>query len=83
MRTALITVVALAAGVAFASSASAQRPEPGSGPVAAACQDDILKLCPGVEHGRGAVRACLETNKAKVSQACVSALESTGGGPRR
>ncbi len=83
MRIALIAVVTLTAGLAFASSAFAQRPAPGSGPVAAACQDDIQKLCRGLEHGRGAVRACLETNKAKVSPACASALESTGGGPRR
>lgn len=52
----------------------------GRGPVAASCGDDIAKLCAGKEHGGGAVRACLESNKAKVSATCKAALDSTGPG---
>lgn len=65
------TVTALA----LASAASAQQ-----GPVATACKDDIAKLCAGKEHGQGAVRACLDANKDKVSAACKVALDATGPG---
>lgn len=74
---------ALAAGFAIAAPAHAQRPEPGTGPVAAACQTDIEKLCEGATHERGAIRDCLEKNRAKVSAACAQALDTTGGGRRR
>lgn len=67
----------------IATPALAQRPDPGTGPVASACQQDIEKLCADAEHGRGAVRACLEQNKAKVSAACANALDTTGPGRRR
>jgi hypothetical protein len=75
--------LAIAAALACAAPAMAQRHEPGTGPVAEACQKDIETLCLGKEHGQGAVRACLEDNKAKVSAACASALDSTGPGRRR
>ena len=55
---------------------------PGTGPVAAQCQKEIETLCAGKEHGGGAVRDCLEVNKAKVSDACKAALDSTGFGRR-
>jgi hypothetical protein len=61
--------------LALTSAVSAQ-----GGPVAAACKDDIPKLCAGKEHGQGDVRACLEANKDKVSAACKTALETTGPG---
>ena len=79
------TLALIAAGVCvgFGTSAFAQRPEPGTGPVAAACHQDIEKLCSGKEHGAGAVRDCLESNRAKVSAACAAALNSTGGGRRQ
>jgi hypothetical protein len=48
--------------------------------VATACKDDIPKLCAGKEHGQGDVRACLESNKDKVSAACKTALDTTGPG---
>lgn len=50
------------------------------GPVAAACQAEIAKFCAGLEHGQGAVRQCLETNKDKASAACKTALDTTGPG---
>jgi hypothetical protein len=48
--------------------------------VETACKDDIPKLCAGKEHGQGDVRACLESNKDKVSAACKTALDTTGPG---
>jgi len=59
---------------AFAAAASAQ-----TGPVATACRDDIARLCAGKAHD-GDVRICLETNYDKVSPACKTALDTTGGG---
>lgn len=54
----------------------------GTGPVARACEADIKTYCAGLEHGQGEVRACLEENKDKVSDACKEALETTGHGRR-
>lgn len=76
-------IIAALAAAAFVVPAYAQRPEPGTGPVAAACQKDIEKLCEGATHGQGAVRDCLERNKAKVGAACAQALDTTGRGRRR
>ena len=52
----------------------------GTGPVAKQCASDIQKFCPDKQHGHGEVRACLESNKDKVTPACKEALETTGGG---
>lgn len=76
MSRTLITAFAIAA---FASSAAAQRGD-GSGPVAAACQDEIAKFCSDKSHGNRGVRNCLEENKAKVAEACRTALDTTGRG---
>ena len=54
----------------------------GMGPgglVASACASDIKKFCPDKGHD-GGIRACLEAQKADVSAACRTALNSTGGG---
>jgi hypothetical protein len=59
---------------ALATTATAQ-----SGPVATACKDDIAKICAGKPHD-GEVRVCLESNYEKVSAACKTALDTTGGG---
>lgn len=89
IRFAVVTVglVALAGG-AFAQQGMGGgmgqgRGQPGMGPVAEKCNDDMAKFCPGKEHGGGALRDCLETNISKVSEACKAALNSTGGGRRR
>jgi hypothetical protein len=74
LRVIAATLLVLAA---LAGSASAQ---PGQGPVATACVDDIAQFCAGKEHGQGEVRACLDANKDKVTAACKTALETTGGG---
>lgn len=76
-------ILTFVSAFALAAPAFAQRPEPGTGPVAAACQQDIEKLCAGATHGQGEARSCLERNKSKVSAACATALEATGGGRRR
>lgn len=68
-----IAVMLTMSGAALAQGA-------GQGPVGQSCSGDIAKLCAGKEHGGGAVRACLEANKAKLSAACKSALENTGPG---
>jgi len=81
MITKFLSIAMIAASSAIAAPALAQNPS-GNGPVATACQQDIEKLCAGKEHGQGAVRACLETNRGKVSAACANALDSTGAGRR-
>ena len=83
MKRRISAIITAGLCLGLGTSAFAQRPEPGTGPVAAACQQDIEKLCSGKEHGAGAVRDCLESNKAKVSAACATALNSTGGGRRQ
>jgi hypothetical protein len=69
------SIAAAACTVALATTAMSQQ-----GPVATACKDDITKFCAGKEHGQGEVRACLESNKDKVSAACKTALDNTGPG---
>jgi hypothetical protein len=81
MNVTVLKIAAIAAGFALAAPALAQGT--GKGPVAKMCQPDIEKFCAGKVHGQGAVRGCLEDNKAKVSLACASALNSTGPGRRR
>lgn len=61
--------------IVSAAAASAQ-----SGPVSTACKDDLAKYCAGKSHQNREARSCLESNKDKVSAACKSALDSTGGG---
>ena len=75
----ILGIAMITASFAVVAPALAQM---GNGPVATACQQDIEKFCAGKEHGQGAVRACLESNKANVSTACASALDSTGPGRR-
>ena len=70
----------MAAAVALTVGAGAAMAQQGQGPVATACNDDLAKLCAGKSHGNREARSCLETNKAKVSAACKTALDTTGGG---
>jgi hypothetical protein len=83
MKKAPVIALAVVFGLVGATAVSAQRREPGTGPVAQFCQTDIEKLCPGATHGAGQARDCLEANKAKVSPDCAKALDSTGFGRRR
>jgi hypothetical protein len=71
-----IAVLMIAATALLAiTGASAQ-----TGPVAEACNDDMAKYCADKSHGSGEMRACLEENIDKVTEACKTALETTGGG---
>lgn len=78
-----------AAAMAIAPAAYAQqgqgqgRGQPGMGPVAQHCGDDLAQFCPGIEHANRAGRTCLEKNIQKVSAACRNALNTTGGGKGR
>lgn len=70
------------AALALAVAASIPVASAQTGPVATACKDDIAKLCAGKPHD-GKVRICLETNYDKVTAACKTALDTTGGGRGR
>jgi membrane fusion protein, multidrug efflux system len=52
--------------------------------VRTACAADVQKLCADVEGNRGAVRACLQANAEKLSEACRTAVaERRGKGRKR
>ena len=48
----------------------------------AACAADIEKLCSGVERNREAIRACLQTHAAQLSESCKAASAGRDGKPR-
>jgi hypothetical protein len=79
IRTMMLTAALLAAGV---GSATAQNgaPPPGGGGRMMACREDAQKLCPD-KHGPDR-RACMESNKDKLSDGCKSAMaaRAAGGG---
>ncbi len=75
MKKTALLIIAAAGSIAAITAASAQ-----TGPVAEACNDDIAKYCADKSHGTGEIRDCLEENKDKVTDACKTALETTGGG---
>jgi hypothetical protein len=54
----------------------------GRGPVRSACATEIDRFCSDLQHGRGEVRACLQSNWRRLSHPCRSALRNTGGGWR-
>ena len=92
MKTTTFAVVAVPitamAGVAVAQQGMGGgmgqgRGQPGMGPVAEKCNDDMAKFCAGKEHGGRALRECLEQNISKVSDACKTALNTTGRGRRQ
>ena len=39
----------------------------------AACASDVQKFCGNVDHARGAIRSCLDTNASQLSDACKTA----------
>ncbi len=73
-------MLALMATLAATVSAGGAFAQQGTGPVASACAGDIPKYCAGKSHQNREVRTCLEANKGKVSAACKTALDTTGGG---
>ena len=46
----------------------------GGSAVREACKADVTALCQGIEPGGGRIRACLKTNKDKLSEGCKSAI---------
>lgn len=86
MKKILLISVALAVTAASALAQQSQgqgRGQPGMGPVAQNCQNDIVKLCEGKEHAQGAIRDCLEAKQKDLSPACLAAIKSTGPGRNR
>ncbi len=80
MKKVTIAMAAAAAMLVPVDLASAQGM--GRGPVANACAPEIGRYCAHERHGAGAVRACLESNRRRLSHDCRSVLGSTGGGQR-
>ena len=78
--TKLLSVTATAIAVLTIGVAAPALAQDGRGPVGTICAKDIDSLCPGLAHGSGEVRACLERNRDKVSPDCKTALDTTGGG---
>jgi len=78
MQMTKLAALAAIAAMIGAGAAAAQ-----NGPVATACKDELAKLCAGKAHANREARACLEANKDKVSAACKTALDTTGGGMGR
>jgi hypothetical protein len=63
--------IAVLAAVSFSPAAQAQ----GKGRLAA-CKEDIQKFCASEPKGQGKVKACLQSNKDKVSADCKTAIEA-------
>jgi hypothetical protein len=63
--------IAMFAATSFSAAAQAQ----GKGRLAA-CKDGIQKFCASEPKGQGKVKACLETNKDKVSSGCKTAFDA-------
>ena len=78
--TKLLSLTATAIAVLTIGAAAPALAQDGRGPVGTICAKDIDSLCPGLAHGSGEVRACLERNRDKVSPDCKTALDTTGGG---
>jgi hypothetical protein len=85
MRRSILTLVVCGSAI-MASASYAQMADPrggqgmGTGPVASACKAEIADKCAGKQHGNRAVRTCLESNRSSLSEACKTALDTTGGG---
>ena len=80
IRTMILTAALLAAGAGTALAQNGAPPSGGGGGRMMACRDDAQKLCPD-KHGPDR-RACMETNKDKLSDGCKSAMaaRAAGGG---
>lgn len=76
IKTMMFAAAMLAAGATMALAKNGA-PPPGAGRMAA-CRDDAQKLCPD-KHGPDR-RACLETNKDKLSDACKAAMAARASG---
>lgn len=77
MNTSKTLMISTGIVMIFSAPAVAQ-----GGPVMTQCAAEISQYCADKEHGAGAVRACLEENRTKLSSSCQQALDTTGGGVR-
>lgn len=65
----------IAAFFILAAGASASVAHPGGGGVVReACRGDVGKLCHGTRPGDGRIRACLKSNRDRLSDGCKSAI---------
>jgi hypothetical protein len=69
MRVLITSFFVLAASV----SSSLAHPA-GGGAVREACRADVEKLCQGIRPGDGRLRACLKSNKDRISEGCKTAI---------
>ena len=58
---------------AFAADGAANAAD---GPVVEACRQDVQTLCPGVQPGDGRIKACMKSNRRKLSDGCKGALKA-------
>jgi hypothetical protein len=79
MITKRIALFAAAAALVISADAALAQGY-GRGPVGSACGPEIDRYCSHLQHGRGEVRACLQSNWRRLSHTCRSALRNTGGG---
>jgi Cysteine rich repeat len=69
MRIAIASIILLAAGTSIALA----HPR-GDGAVREACRADAVKYCQGIRPGDGRIRACLKSNRDRLSEECKSAV---------
>ena len=69
MRRLLPTPVLLVLSLLGTGAALAEE-TPSTAQPASPCQADVARLCPGVQPGRGAIRACLRQNADQLSAEC-------------
>ena len=79
MRIFIVLFFIFAAGV----STSLAHPGGGGGLVREACKADAGTLCQGIRPGHGRIRACLKSNRDRVSQGCKSAIADRHASPAR
>jgi hypothetical protein len=77
IRTMMLVGAMLAMGTGAALAQNGAPPAGGGGRMMA-CRDDAQKLCPD-KHGPDR-RACMETNKDKLSDGCKSAMTARASG---
>jgi hypothetical protein len=73
-RTSLVLAVSFAlSALSGAAQAQDKQPSEGREKMRAACAADVQKFCANAEQAKGAVRTCLESNAAQLSEACKAA----------
>jgi Cysteine rich repeat len=71
----LLFSLCVAAGAQFAvADETPNAPPPPSHAVQSACKADIQKLCSGVQHGGGRIRACMKQHEGELSDGCKQAI---------